>query len=68
MFWVRIRIDSHSIGRLDPDPGGLKRALKMKEKNAAKKQIIRHKKYKNQCNWYTNVYCDFIFIKFNIIF
>jgi hypothetical protein len=55
-------MDPHSIGRLDPDPGGLKREKK-REKNAAKIQIIRHKKYKNQCNWCANVYCDFIFIK-----
>jgi hypothetical protein len=44
-------MDPHSIGRLDPDqdPGGLKRA-KMKGKNAAKRQIIRHTKYKNPFN------------------
>jgi hypothetical protein len=29
-------MDPHSIGRLDPDPGGQKRA-KMKKKNAANK-------------------------------
>jgi hypothetical protein len=39
-------MDPNSIGHLGPDPGGLKRA-KMK-KNSAKRQIIRHKKYKNQ--------------------
>jgi hypothetical protein len=37
-------MDPHSIGRPDPDPGGLKRA-KMK-KNAAKSQIISHKSIK----------------------
>jgi hypothetical protein len=50
-------LDLHSIGRLDPDPhskcgadpGGLKRAKMKREKNAAKRQTIRHKKYKNQC-------------------
>jgi hypothetical protein len=55
-------MDPHSIGRLDPDPEGLKRA-KMKRKKAAKRQKIRHKKYKNNCNWYKNVNCDFIFLK-----
>jgi hypothetical protein len=35
--------DPQSIGHLDPDPGGLKRA-KIKKNNAAKRQIIRHKK------------------------
>jgi hypothetical protein len=62
VFRVRIRMDPHSIGRLNPnpDPGGLKRA-KMKGKNAAKREVIRHKKCKNQYNWYKNVYCDFIF-------
>jgi hypothetical protein len=44
-------MDPHSIGFPDPNPGGLKRA-KMKEKNAAKRQLIRHKMYKNQFNWY----------------
>jgi hypothetical protein len=49
-------MDPHSIGRLDPDPDpGVLKIAKMK-KNAAKRQIIRHKKYKN-------VFCDFIFIK-----
>jgi hypothetical protein len=48
--------DPHSISRLDPDPGDLKRAKMKREKNVAKRQIIRHKKSKNQCNWYTNVY------------
>jgi hypothetical protein len=57
-------MDPHSIGLLDPDldPGGLKRAKMMREKNAAKRHIIRHTKFKNQSNWYKNV-CDFIFIK-----
>jgi hypothetical protein len=51
----------------DPDPlgsafnwspgSGLKRA-KIK-----KKTQLKDKKYKNQCNWYKNVYCDLIFIK-----
>jgi hypothetical protein len=41
--WIRIpKADS------DPDPGGLKR----KGKNASKRQIIRHKKYTKQYNWY----------------
>jgi hypothetical protein len=56
-------MDPHSIGRPDPDPGGLKRAKMKREKNAAKRQIIRHKNYKNQCIWSKIVYCDFIFIK-----
>jgi hypothetical protein len=43
-------LDPHSIGRQDPDPGGLKKAKMKKKKNAAKRQIIRHKKYRNQCN------------------
>jgi hypothetical protein len=30
-------MDLHSIGRLDPDPGGLKRAKMKKKKNAAKR-------------------------------
>jgi uncharacterized Zn-finger protein len=30
VFRIRIRMDPHSIGRLDPDPGGLKRT-KMKK-------------------------------------
>jgi hypothetical protein len=38
-------MDPHSIGRLHPDPGGLKRA-KMKRKTAGKRQIIWRKKYK----------------------
>jgi hypothetical protein len=46
-------MDPHSIGHLDPDPGDLKTG-KMK-KNPAKRQIIRHEKYKNLCNWYKNV-------------
>jgi hypothetical protein len=72
VFLIRLHMDPHSIGLLDPiqirirnadlDPGGLKRA-KMKKKKPAKRQIIRHKKYRNQCNWYKNVYCDFSFIK-----
>jgi hypothetical protein len=45
---------------LDPDPGGLKRA-KMKGENAAKRQIIRHKKYK--INVIGIKMFDFIFIK-----
>jgi hypothetical protein len=32
---IRIRMDPHSIGRPDPDPGGLKRA-KMKQKRSKK--------------------------------
>jgi hypothetical protein len=55
-------MDPHSIGRLDPDPhsecGSVSRRPKKssnEEKNAAKRQIIGHKKYKNQCNWYKNV-------------
>jgi hypothetical protein len=64
VFWIRIHMDPHSIGRQDPDPGGLKRATgTIKKNNAAKRQIIRHNKYKNQCNWYKNVYCDLISIK-----
>jgi hypothetical protein len=39
--WIRIQIPNE-----DPDPGGIKRA-KMKKKNAARRQIIMHKKYKN---------------------
>jgi hypothetical protein len=35
VFRIRIRMDPHSIGRLDPDPGGLKRA-KMKKKRSRK--------------------------------
>jgi hypothetical protein len=34
-------------GRLDPDPGGLKRAI-MKEKNAAKRQLMSLEKYKKK--------------------
>jgi hypothetical protein len=62
-------MDPHSIGRLDPDPdpGGLKR-YKMKEETPAKRQIISHEKYKNHCNLYKNVYCDFIFIKIKFHF
>jgi hypothetical protein len=58
-------MDPYSIGRLgpNPDPGGLKRAKMKRKENAAKRQKIRHKKYKNRCNWYKNVNCDFIFIK-----
>jgi hypothetical protein len=56
-------MNPHSIGRLDPDPGGLKRATIKKKKNAAKRQIIRHQTYKSKCNCYKNVYFDFIFIK-----
>jgi hypothetical protein len=41
--WIRI-----CILNADPD-SGLKRA-KMKKKNAAKRQKIRHNKYKNLCN------------------
>jgi hypothetical protein len=37
-------MDPNSIGRPDPDPGGLKR-VKMK-KNAAKSHIISHKSIK----------------------
>jgi hypothetical protein len=40
--WIRIHIPN-----ADPDPGGLKRG-NMRKKNSAKRQIIRHKKYKNQ--------------------
>jgi hypothetical protein len=52
VFRIRIRIQLVArirIPNADPDPdlGGLKRA-KMKQKNAAKRQIIRHKNYKNQ--------------------
>jgi hypothetical protein len=36
-------MDPHSISRLDPDPGVLKRAIMNKKKNAANRQIIRHK-------------------------
>jgi hypothetical protein len=39
-------MDPHSIGCPDP---GQKRA-NMKKKNAAKRQIIRHKKYKKSMN------------------
>jgi hypothetical protein len=46
-------MDPHSTGRLDPDPGGQKR-VEMKGKTQLK-DIIRHNKYKNQCNWYKNV-------------
>jgi hypothetical protein len=53
VFRIRIRMDPHSIVRLDPDPGGLKRG-KMKKK-PSKRQKIRHEKYKNLCNWYNNV-------------
>jgi hypothetical protein len=51
MLRILIRIGSAFDGRLGTDPGGggLKSA-KMKEKNAAKRQIVRHKKYKKQCN------------------
>jgi hypothetical protein len=34
----QVRMDPHSIGRLDPDPGGLKRAKMKREKNAVKRQ------------------------------
>jgi hypothetical protein len=46
---------------MDPDPysesgsgSGSRRSKKSfnEEKNEALRQIIRHKKYKNQCNWY----------------
>jgi hypothetical protein len=52
-------MDPHSIGRPDPDPGGLKRAKITKKTQL--NDIIRHKKYKNLCNWYKNVYCVFYF-------
>jgi hypothetical protein len=41
-------------GRLDPDSDseGLKRATVKRRKNTAKRQTIRHKSYKKQCNWY----------------
>jgi hypothetical protein len=32
---IRIHMDPHSIGRLDPDPGGIRRA-KMKNKTQIK--------------------------------
>jgi hypothetical protein len=32
VFRIRIYLDPHSIGRVDPDPGGLKRAKKKKKK------------------------------------
>jgi hypothetical protein len=35
VFWIRIHLDPHSIGRQDPDPWGLKRA-KMKKKTQLK--------------------------------
>jgi hypothetical protein len=54
-------MDPHSVGHLDPYPGGLKRAKMKRKKNSAKRHK-RHKKYENQCDWYENV-CDFIFIK-----
>jgi hypothetical protein len=64
--WIRIRIPN-----ADPDPGGLKRA-KMKKKNAAKRQKIRHRTYKNHYNWYGTGIKMFIVtlfsLKFNIIF
>jgi hypothetical protein len=68
MFRIRICMDPHSIGHLDPDPGGLKRC-KMK-KIPAKRQIIRHEKYKNLCNWYTNVifHENFSFFYFSNLF
>jgi hypothetical protein len=40
----------------------------MKGKNAAKRQIIRHTKYKNPFNWYKNVYGDLFSLKFDILF
>jgi hypothetical protein len=55
----------------DPDPHsecGLKRAIMKREKNAANRQLIRHKKYRNQRNRYKNVYFDLFSLKFNIIF
>jgi hypothetical protein len=57
--WIRIRIPN-----ADPDPGGLKRAKK-EGKNASKRQIIRHKKDKNQCNWYTMDKCYFFHVELN---
>jgi hypothetical protein len=49
-----------------PGSGSGKRA-KMKrrreKKNAAKRKIIRHKKYKKSILLVKNVYCDLIFIK-----
>jgi hypothetical protein len=33
VFWIQICMDPHSIGHLDPDPGGLNRG-KMKKKPA----------------------------------
>jgi hypothetical protein len=58
-------MDPHSIDRLDPD-SGLERA-KMKKKNAAKRQIIRHKR--NQCNWYYGkMFVTLFSLKFNTIF
>jgi hypothetical protein len=57
-------------GRLDPDPyselrSGSRRPKKGKKgrKNASKRQIIRHKKNKKQCNWYKMGKYYFIFIK-----
>jgi hypothetical protein len=49
MFRNRILIGSAFDDRLVPglDPGGIKRVTK-KEKNAAKRHIVEHKKYKNQ--------------------
>jgi hypothetical protein len=49
--WIRIHIPN-----ADPDLGGPKKGLNWKEKNASKRQIIRHKKdNKNQCIKWVNV-------------
>jgi hypothetical protein len=53
--------DPHSIGRPDPDPGGLKRT-KWK-KNSAKSQIISHKSIK--INKFGKIYITFYIIFFH---
>jgi hypothetical protein len=41
--------------------------VKSYRKNSAKRQIIRHKKYANQCNW-NKKFLTLFSLKFNIIF
>jgi hypothetical protein len=57
-IWTRIL-------NADPDPVGLKSAKKRKKK-AYKRQIIRHKKDKKQCNWYKWVNVTLFSLKVNL--
>jgi hypothetical protein len=59
--WIRIRIPN-----ADTDPGWSQKGEK-KGENASKRQIIRHKMDKNQCNWYKVGKCYFICIKSQLL-